>query len=122
MEIKKLADFKFRIERNAADRMNGGVSVYSTEEMLGKMKQDKTLEQAVNATTMPGLVGDVLIMPDGHQGYGFPVGGVAAFDADEGIVSPGTCGYDINCGIRLIRTNLSEGDIKGKEKKLADAL
>ena len=122
MEIKKIADFKFRIERNPANGMNGGVSVYSTEEMLSKMKQDKTLEQAVNATTMPGLVGDVLIMPDGHQGYGFPVGGVAAFDADEGIVSPGTCGYDINCGIRLIRTNLSEGDIKGKEKKLADAL
>ncbi len=97
MEIKKVSDVRFEIERDEAQGMNGGVTLYTTEAMLEKMKKDSTIQQAINATTLPGLVGNVLVMPDGHQGYGFPVGGVAAFDAEKGIISPGAVGFDINC-------------------------
>ncbi len=120
MEIKKISDVKFRIAKE--EGMNGGVVFFSTEEMLEKMKKDSTVQQALNATTLPGLVGDVLVMPDGHQGYGFPVGGVAAFDAENGIISPGAVGYDINCGVRLIKTNLTEKELMPKIKELSDAL
>ncbi len=122
MEIKKVSDVKFEIQKDESAGMNGGVTFYATEEMLEKMKKDSTMQQAINATTLPGLVGNVLVMPDGHQGYGFPVGGVAAFDAETGIVSPSVVGYDINCGIRLIKTNLVEKDIRQKAKMIADAL
>ncbi|MCL5008380.1 MAG: RtcB family protein, partial [Candidatus Marsarchaeota archaeon] len=107
MEITKISDVKFEIQKDDASGMNGGVTLYATEEMLEKMKKDSTVQQAINATTLPGLVGNVLVMPDGHQGYGFPVGGVAAFDAENGIISPGAVGFDINCGVRLIKTNLT---------------
>ena len=120
MEIKKCSDVKFRIDKE--EGMNGGVVFYSTQEMLEKMKKDSTVQQAMNATTLPGLVGDVLVMPDGHQGYGFPVGGVAAFDADDGIISPGAVGFDINCGVRLIKTDLTEKELRPKVKELSDAL
>ena len=120
MEIKKCSDVKFRIDKE--EGMNGGVVFYSTQEMLEKMKKDSTVQQAMNATTLPGLVGDVLVMPDGHQGYGFPVGGVAAFDADDGIISPGAVGFDINCGVRLIKTDLTEKELQPKVKELSDAL
>ncbi len=120
MEIKKISDVKFRIERS--ENMNGGVVFYSTEEMLEKMKKDSTMQQAMNAATLPGLIGDVLVMPDGHQGYGFPVGGVAAFDAEDGIISPGAVGFDINCGVRLIKTNITEKELAPKIKELSDTL
>ncbi len=97
MEIKKISEVKFEIPRDENAGMNGGVTFYATEEMFDKMKKDSTVQQAINATTLPGLVGNVLVMPDGHQGYGFPVGGVAAFDAENGIISPGAVGFDINC-------------------------
>ena len=77
--------------------MNSDVIIYTTEQMLEKIRTDRTISQAVNATKLPGLVGNVLLMPDSHEGYGFPIGGVAAFDAENGIISPGAVGYDINC-------------------------
>ncbi len=120
MEIKKISEVKFRIDKE--EGMNGGVVFYSTQQMLEKMKGDSTVQQAINATTLPGLVGDVLVMPDGHQGYGFPVGGVAAFDADDGIISPGAVGFDINCGVRLIKTDLTEKELRPKVKELSDVL
>ena len=122
MEIRKVSEVKFEIERDESAGMNGGVTLYATEGMLEKMKKDSTIQQAVNAATMPGLVGNVLVMPDGHQGYGFPVGGVAAFDADDGIISPGAVGFDVNCGVRLIKTNLTEEEIRARSKPLGDAL
>ena len=81
MEIEKQSDFKFVIKKDASAGMNTQVVVYANDELIANMKKDRTLQQAVNATTLPGLVGNVLVMPDGHEGYGFPVGGVAAFDA-----------------------------------------
>ncbi len=102
--------------------MNADVVVYSNASMLEKIKRDKTLQQAMNAATLPELVGNVMVMPDGHQGYGFPIGGVMAFDAENGVVSPGSVGFDINCGVRLIKTNLNAMDLGQKIGQLSDAL
>ncbi|RME79757.1 MAG: RtcB family protein [Methanobacteriota archaeon] len=86
------------------------------------MINDRTMWQLRNVASLPGIVDKAVLMPDAHEGYGFPIGGVAAFDREEGIVSPGGIGYDINCGVRLIKTELSVEDIEGKEKKLAEKL
>ncbi|MEM3859476.1 MAG: RtcB family protein [Candidatus Micrarchaeaceae archaeon] len=102
--------------------MKTNVVVYADDTLIGYIKKDRTLQQAINAATLPGLVGNVLVMPDGHEGYGFPVGGVAAFDANEGIISPGAIGFDINCGIKAIKTNITEQEIRPKIKQLADLL
>jgi tRNA-splicing ligase RtcB len=120
--IKKISDVKFVIEKDKSRGMNTGVTLYSTEEMLKDARKDRTIEQAINATTLPGIVGNVMLMPDMHEGYGFPVGGVAAFDAESGIISPGAIGFDINCGVRLIKTNLTEKEVRPKLKQLMDRL
>ncbi|MDE1828588.1 MAG: RtcB family protein [Candidatus Micrarchaeota archaeon] len=122
MELKKVDDVRFEVERDASKGMNTDVRVYATKPMSEKMQQDGTITQAVNASTLPGIVGKVMVMPDGHQGYGFPVGGVVAFDANEGIISPGAIGFDINCGVRLIKTNLTEKEVRPKLEKLMDRL
>jgi tRNA-splicing ligase RtcB len=122
VEFDKISDVKFRIKKDATKGMNADAIIYATERMLEKIKADRTISQAVNATTLPGIVGNVLVMPDGHEGYGFPIGGVAAFDSENGIISPGAVGYDINCGIRLIKTNLTDKEIRPKLSKLLDAL
>ena len=97
-------------------------AVATGTEMIGKMMSDRTLRQAQNVASLPGILEASYVMPDGHEGYGFPIGGVAAFDPEEGIVSPGGVGYDINCGVRLIRTNMSEKDIRPKLKQLISKL
>ncbi|MEM3781768.1 MAG: RtcB family protein, partial [Candidatus Micrarchaeaceae archaeon] len=122
MEIEKQDSNTFVIKKNKQNGMNADVVVYADDRLIEYMKSDRTLQQAVNSTTLPGLVGSVLVMPDGHEGYGFPVGGVAAFDADNGIISPGAIGFDINCGIRVIKTNLTEHEIRPKIKQLGDLL
>ncbi len=122
MEIERIDEIRFRIRKDPALGMLTDVRIYATETLLNNMKRDRTLQQAANAATLPGLVGNVLVMPDGHEGYGFPVGGVAAFDADEGIISPGAIGFDINCGIKVIKTNLTEKEVRPKLKQLGDLL
>ena len=84
--------------------------------------KDKSLEQAVNAATLPGLVGHVLVMPDMHQGYGFPIGGVAATRYPKGVISPGAIGYDINCGVRLLGSTIDVDDAEPWLDELASAL
>ncbi|WP_336326089.1 RtcB family protein [Halovenus sp. HT40] len=96
--------------------------VLASEALLEEIKQDKTLEQITNTTHLPGIQNYAICMPDGHQGYGFPVGGVAAIDAEDGCISPGAVGYDINCGVRMLTTNLTYEDIQGREQELVDAL
>ena len=76
--------------------------------------------QARNVASIPGIVGHSVVLPDGHEGYGFPVGGVAAMDAEEGMISPGGVGYDINCGVRLLRSNLTEQDRSFKIKRASN--
>ncbi len=121
-ELKKVNDFVHEIERDTARNMNVPVRVYANENIIKVMGKDRTLLQAVNAAALPGIVNAMLVMPDGHEGYGFPVGGVAAFDANSGIVSPGSVGYDINCGVRLIKTNMDEQEVRPKLSQLMDSL
>ncbi len=96
--------------------------VFSNEQMMRSIQKDQSLKQVVNVATLPGIVGHSLAMPDIHWGYGFPIGGVAAFDLDEGIVSPGGVGYDINCGCRLMTTRLKADEIRPIIKELVYAL
>ncbi len=121
-QVNKISDFKFQICQDKSKGMNIPVTIFANDFLISKMIEDRTLDQAVNVTTLPGVKKHMIVLPDGHEGYGFPVGGVAASDLEEGIISPGGVGYDINCGVRLIKTNLVESDIAGKLKILVDEL
>ena len=92
--------------------MNVPARIYADEKLLEKVFEDRSIGQLVNVATLPGIQKYALAMPDIHEGYGFPIGGVAAFDMEEGIISPGGVGYDINCGVRLLRSNVNYNDIK----------
>jgi tRNA-splicing ligase RtcB len=96
--------------------------VFADEELLEKMRTDRTLHQCVNVAHLPGIYKYSITLPDGHEGYGFPIGGVAATDYEEGVVSPGGVGYDINCGVRLLTTNLTENDIRPRLAELTNAI
>lgn len=96
--------------------------VFASKPLLEEIADDKTLQQLQNSAHLPGMTKHVICMPDGHQGYGFPVGGVGAIDAETGCISPGAVGYDINCGVRMMTTNLTYDDIQGKEEELVDSL
>jgi tRNA-splicing ligase RtcB len=115
---KKVGDMEYVIEPNSENAMNVPVRIFANDGLIQKMLTDRTIWQATNVASMPGIVGHVVVLPDGHEGYGFPVGGVAAMDADEGMISPGGVGYDINCGVRLLRTNLKEDNLRPKLKEL----
>ena len=92
--------------------------VYASERLLSAVRNDQSLEQACNVAHLPGIVGASLAMPDVHEGYGFPIGGVAAFDAEDGVISPGGVGYDINCGVRLMRTDLAASEVADRMPEL----
>ncbi|NOZ94697.1 MAG: RtcB family protein, partial [Acidobacteria bacterium] len=96
--------------------------VFATRRMMPSIVRDDALRQACNVACLPGIVGPSLAMPDIHQGYGFPIGGVAAFDSRDGIVSPGGVGYDINCGVRLIRTDLEADGLGDRLSRLAEEI
>jgi len=96
--------------------------IFASEKLLQKMLTDRTLLQAVNVATLPGVLKHVAVLPDAHEGYGFPIGGVAAIDATEGVISPGGVGYDINCGVRLMVTNLMESDVRSRITELVNAI
>ena len=117
--IDKVSDCIWEIPKTFKRGMNVNARVYADASLLEKMKQDKTLEQASNVSFLPGIQKYSVTLPDGHEGYGFPIGGVAATMYDEGVVSPGGVGFDINCGVRLLTTNLEEKDVR---PKLADLL
>jgi tRNA-splicing ligase RtcB len=96
--------------------------VFATKELITKMSQDRTLMQCSNVASLPGIQKYALTLPDGHEGYGFPIGGVAAFDSETGVISPGGVGYDINCGVRLLRTNLMWRDVESKLPQILEKL
>jgi tRNA-splicing ligase RtcB len=96
--------------------------VFADKDLLEKMKRDWTLKQLCNITHLPGIYKYAIALPDGHEGYGFPIGGVAATDREDGVISPGGVGYDINCGVRLLTTNLSEQDIRPKLTELTNTI
>ncbi len=116
--ITKVGNFEYRIEADPSVGMKVPVRIFANEDLLSKMLADKTIEQAINVTTLRGVEKNVVVLPDGHQGYGFPVGGIAIMDAREGIISPGSVGYDINCGVRLLKTNLKEEMVRPRLKEL----
>src|SRR6266700_6332977 len=113
---------RWRIPMHYNSEMHVPGMVYADDELIEQMLRDNALQQVVNVATLPGIVGHSLGMPDIHWGYGFPVGGVAATSAQDGVVSPGGIGFDINCGVRLISTGLLHKQIRKQVDKLADEL
>jgi tRNA-splicing ligase RtcB len=105
-DLIKISDYEWHIPQSFRRDMLGPVRIFATMELLEQILDDKSLEQAVNASTLPGLVGAVVVMPDMHQGYGFPIGGIAATQVPRGVISPGAIGYDINCGVRLLASSI----------------
>src|SRR5512134_2301423 len=109
MELRRLGEMLWEIPRHGGMRV--AARVWASERMMESLRDDPALGQLVNVAHLPGIVGHALAMPDVHWGYGFPIGGVAATDADEGVITPGGIGFDINCGVRLLRTRLAADDL-----------
>ncbi|NCN99045.1 RNA-splicing ligase RtcB [Candidatus Pacearchaeota archaeon CG10_big_fil_rev_8_21_14_0_10_35_219] len=119
--MKKKSENVYEIPETGKMKVPG--IVYASEKLVKNIEKDKTLEQVRNVAKLPGILKASYAMPDAHQGYGFPIGGVAAFSLDKGIVSPGGVGYDINCGVRLLKTGLSKKDfLKQREKVTHDVM
>ncbi|NGX50142.1 MAG: RNA-splicing ligase RtcB, partial [Candidatus Anoxychlamydiales bacterium] len=110
--LKKIGPSKFLVPKEGLMRVDG--LIIAKEELLEVIKEDKSIEQVKNVATLPGIVGHSIAMPDIHWGYGFPIGGVAAFDAETGIISPGGVGYDINCGVRIALLPIKFSELKEK--------
>jgi tRNA-splicing ligase RtcB len=119
--IERVAETIWEIPVSYKEGMRVPARIYATEELLKEM-DDAVYEQVTNVATLPGITRYALCMPDGHFGYGFPIGGVAAMETEEGVISPGGIGFDINCGMRLLATNLTYADVKPRLKQLVDRL
>jgi len=120
--LERISEYTWRIPKSYKPGMRVPGLVFADEELLSKMKTDRTLVQCANVAHLPGIYKHAITLPDGHEGYGFPIGGVAATDYEEGVISPGGVGYDINCGVRLLTTNLSEEDVRPNLRKLAEII
>ena len=119
-ELKQIDEYRWEVPKTGSMRVPG--IVYSSVSMLQADKQKEPLKQVANVATLPGILKASLAMPDMHWGYGFPIGGVAAFDWESGIISPGGVGYDINCGVRLATTFLVEKEIRPKLENLVNSI
>ena len=113
--IEKIGTCRYRIPRHG--RMNVPGLVFADERLMQGIRGDASLRQVANVACLPGILSASMAMPDIHWGYGFPIGGVAAFDLDEGVISPGGVGYDINCGVRLLRSNLTVGEARARQRE-----
>jgi len=120
--VHKIDDNRWEIRRSYREGMQVPGLIYASENMLAQIWEDHAFQQVVNVSFLPGIVGSSLAMPDIHWGYGFPIGGVAATRVKDGVVSPGGVGFDINCGVRLLRTNLSAEEVRPRIKDLVYAL
>src|SRR2546427_5645017 len=119
--MKQVSDVLWEIPASYKPGMRVRARIYANRERLQGM--DKIVfEQVTNVACLPGIIRYAYAMADVHWGYGFPIGGVAAFDVEKGVISPGGIGFDINCGMRLVRTNLRLGEVKPKAKELVDLL
>ncbi|MGM0606709.1 MAG: RtcB family protein [Halobacteriota archaeon] len=118
--LEKVREYVWEIQQEGEMRVPA--RVFASDTLLSEIGEDKTLQQLKNATQLPGIAKYAVCMPDGHQGYGFPVGGVAAIDAKNGCISPGGVGFDINCGVRMMRTNLTYDEVRGHEEELVNSL
>jgi len=123
MPVQRIDKYTWMIPKGAKPCMRVPSIIYADDFLIKKMQEDLTLVQAANVACLQGIQKYSIVLPDGHQGYGFPIGGVAAMDPEEnGVISPGGVGYDINCGVRLLTTNLTEKDVRPKIKELVDTL
>lgn len=121
-DLKQIGPCEWEIPASYRPDMRVPVRLFASKEILKEVSRDKSLDQAVNATTLPGLASPVMVMPDMHQGYGFPIGGVAATRYPDGVISPGGIGYDINCGVRLLGSRIPHLEAQPYLKELAAAL
>src|SRR5215467_10774642 len=122
MHLERIDDYRWLIPRTYKSGMLTDTLIYASDGLLEAIRRDQSLEQAANVAMLPGIVGRALAKPDIHQGYGFPIGGVAAVDEQEGVVSPGGVGFDINCGVRLLSSSLTVTDVKPKLRDLVHQL
>ena len=120
--VEKIDDCTWRIPQSFNQGMRVPGIVFADDQLIQKMKQDRTLNQCSNVAHLPGIYKNAITLPDGHEGYGFPIGGVAATDYEEGVISPGGVGYDINCGVRLLTTSLSEKEVRPHLGNLTGAI
>jgi tRNA-splicing ligase RtcB len=120
--LEKIDNFRWKISQDYKRCMRVPGIIYASEKLLDSIKKDNAPEQVANVACLPGIQKYSIAMPDIHWGYGFPIGGVAAFDVEEGVISPGGVGYDINCGVRILRTNLKKSDIEKHLEKILDAV
>jgi len=121
-QLIKIDDYRWKIPENYKTGMRVPGLIYANQEMLESIREEQTPEQVVNVAFLPGIIGFSFAMPDIHWGYGFPIGGVAAMDIEDGVISPGGVGYDINCGVRLLRTSLSETEVQPRINQLINEL
>ncbi len=122
MHLEKIDDYRWLIPRTYKAGMRTDTMIFANEQLLEAIRRDQSLEQAANVAMLPGIVGRALAMPDIHQGYGFPIGGVAAVDEEHGVVSPGGVGFDINCGVRLLSSSLTRKEVQPKLRDLVHQL
>jgi tRNA-splicing ligase RtcB len=120
IHVEQTDPFRWRVPRTGGMRTDG--LIFADAELMHDLEGDQCIQQVINVAHLPGIVGPSIAMPDIHWGYGFPIGGVAAFDEYEGVVSPGGVGYDINCGVRLLRTPLAVDQARPRLRQLADTL
>ena len=120
--LNKLDEFRYVIPRSYKTGMRIEGLIYASSDLIHQIQHDQTMDQVANVATLPGLVGRSLAMPDAHQGYGFCIGGVAAADMKEGIVSAGGVGFDINCGVRLLASSLYAGEVRPRLSDLLNQL
>ena len=120
IQLKKVSEFVWEIPKKGSMKVPG--IVYASEKLLEAIKGDLTLKQTANVACLKGIQKYAYTMPDAHQGYGFPIGGVAAFDMEEGVISPGGVGYDINCGVRMLRTDMTVDDLLKKKDEILNEL
>jgi tRNA-splicing ligase RtcB len=118
--VERIDEYRWRVKRSRGMRTEG--LIFADAELMRDLEGDQCVQQVVNVAHLPGIVGPSIAMPDIHWGYGFPIGGVAAFDETEGVISPGGVGYDINCGVRLLRSPLTAADVRPKLAQLMDML
>jgi len=121
-QLKKLDDYRWLVPRGTKDGMRADALIYADARLLDAIVKDLSVEQAMNVAFLPGIVGRSLAMPDIHQGYGFPIGGVAATDMRTGVVSPGGVGFDINCGVRLLGSTLEKDEVVPRLRELVNQL
>jgi len=122
MELRRIDEYRWEIPVDYKSGMRVPGLVYASGSMIEALEREQALEQVANVAFLPGIVGRSLAMPDIHWGYGFPIGGVAAMTVKEGVVSPGGVGYDINCGVRLLRSDLSEQDVRARLDRILDRM